>query len=536
MTDLVEPVTPTTRVEPLAGAINSVGRGASIMLVATLCLLVFQFGSRVLVIHVLTVDQWGDFSLAVALTSLLALLTSLGIPTAVARTLAFETTAEDRWRVIRRATVVTLITAAAGSVIVFFFAPQIAAGFHKGALAPVLTLFSVTVATAVVSSVLAGFFQGLERVQPNAIFNQILNPALFLAFTALFLFFHLQFDAAIYGYVLAAAVSLSALAVYTVVKLPPLVASASTKTFEGDASGRVPFIELSITLFGVTALGYVTSFGDTLVLGLYRAADEVAQYSSAMTLARLFLVGAGTITYIYLPVAARLRRQGDFDTMRRSYVTTSRWLMVITLPLFFLFFFDPVSSLGFAFGRLYEPAAEALQILTLSSLLAVLLGPAPSALGGLGESRVMLIFTLSSAVANVALSFTLIPLYGLLGAALAWAIARVLYPALCMTRLWAGYRITPVSWNSARPLVLSALLLVPVFVLLLPEPRPILLPLLFFLVLFVFLGSIVLTRSVDSGDILVVGVLERRLGRPMPGLRRFLEARSPLAIPATKTP
>lgn len=529
--DTPAPGTPAPS-EALGRTIRSVGRSASIMLVATLCLLAFQFLTRVLVIHSITVQQWGDFSLGLALTSLLALLSSFGVPTAVARSLAFETTVEDRWKVVRTASTVTFSAAVATAVLVYVFASQIAGAFHKPELAPVLSLFSVTVAATMVSQVLAGFFQGLERVAPNAIFNQILNPALFLVFTSLFLFFGWGFEGALLGYVVSWVASLAALAAYTALRLRPALASVSTREFEGDATARIPFFELAITLFGVAALAYVTSYGDTIILGLFKPSTAVAQYSTAMTLARLFLVSAGTITYIYLPVSARLRRERDFGTLRRSYVTSSRWLLAIALPLFFVFFFDAGPSLRFTFGAPYVVAAPALEILTLASFVAVLLGPAPPALGGMGESRLIMGFTLASSVVNIGLSFAIIPLYGLLGAAIAWSVARVLYPALCLARLTTEYGVTPFRSHYLKPLGLSAAILVPIFLFVVPHPHPLLLPVLFLVALGVFLGSIVATRTIDPGDLVIIGAIERRLHRRFPRLRHFLESRTIAARPS----
>ena len=503
------------------------------MAAATLCLLAFQFIARVLVTRSVSVPEWGEFSLALALTSLLALLAAFGIPTAVARSLAFEPTYAERSRVVRRATLFTVGVSAVSTVLLYLFAPQVASGFHDANLGGILQLFSLTIPFAILSNVLAGFFQGMERAEPNAIFNQMINPGLFLLFAWLFLFYGWHLTGAVLGYLLSYACSFAALAVYSALRLPATLRSTSSDTFVGDASGRVPLLELSITLFGISTLSYVTSFGDTLVLGIFRSTPIVGQYSSAMTLARLFLVGSGAITYIYLPVSARLRREGDFATVRQSYVTSARWLVLITLPLFFLFTFDPSNTLAVTFGALYVNAAAALQILAIGSFVAVMVGPAASCLGGLGRSRPMLIFTLSSAVANIALSFTLIPLFGLNGAAYAWSVARVLYPMLCLAFLWSEYGIHPFASHYLKPLGLSFAILLPVFVLTSSLRAWYLLPILFVLVIVVYLGSILATRSVDPGDLIIFKGVERKLGVGLPRLERLLIAReAPAPVPA----
>jgi O-antigen/teichoic acid export membrane protein len=520
---------------PLGRTIHSVGRGATAMVVATVCLLAFQFLARVLVTRSVSVVEWGEFSLALSLTSLIALLAAFGIPTAVARSLAFEHTYADRARVVRRATIFSIAVAAVSTVVLYVGAPVLAGAFHDSRLGPILGLFALTIPFVILSNVLAGFFQGMERATPNAVFNQIINPGLFLVFAWLFLYEGWQVTGAVLGYVVSYALSFAALAAYTALRLPLTLRAGSSDAFVGDVSGRIPLLELAVTLFGISTLSYVTSFGDTLVLGLFRSTDAVGQYSTAMTLARLFLVGSGAITYIYLPVSARLRREGDYATVRQSYVTSSRWLVLITLPLFFLFTFDPGNTLAVTFGAAYLNASASLQILAIGSFVAILMGPAASCLGGLGRSRPMLLFTLSSAAANVGMSFTLIPLMGLGGAAYAWAVARVLYPLLCLAFLWSEYRIHPFASHFVRPLALSFLLLVPVFVLTSGLRMWYLLPLLFVLVVAVYLLSILATRSVDPGDLIVLRGIERRTGIALPRLRRLLEAREAPPGPAGPT-
>ena len=73
------------------------------------------------------------------------------------------------------------------------------------------------------AATLAGIFQGFEDAAPNAWFNLVLNPGLFVLFVVAFLEFHLGFTGALVAYVLASAVSFAALAVYTARRLPRLL-------------------------------------------------------------------------------------------------------------------------------------------------------------------------------------------------------------------------------------------------------------------------------------------------------------------------
>lgn len=518
------PVPPADASDKFDRTIRSVGRGTAVMVVATIVLVGAQFLTRAIVVRNISADQWGEFNLGLALANLLALIAAFGIPTATARSMAFEETYEARIALVRKALYVSLPVAAASTILVFVFATQLAAPFQGANLPAVFQLFAISISLTMLSNVFVGIFQGLERAEPNALFVQILNPILFLVFTGGFVLAHWGFDGVLWGYVLSWVVAFAALAVYTIRRLPPLLRHLSSDAFSGDASARVGFVALTVTLFGVATLSYLTSYADTILLGIFRPSAIVGEYSSAMTLTRLLLVGTGTVTFIYLPVSSRLRRERDFSGLQRTYVTVTRWMTLLTLPLTFLFVFDPSFSLAFAFDKDQVGGAGALTILVAANTISILLGPSTATLGGLGETRTVLRYTAYSTVANFALCFLLIPPYGMIGAAVAWSVARLLFPGFALVRVYQLHGITPFSAHFLRPLLLSAAILVPLYYFLPVHPSIVLVVGLVALPFLVFAGAILVTYSVDRGDVYFARAAEQRF-RFLRPIRRLLESR-----------
>jgi O-antigen/teichoic acid export membrane protein len=242
-----------------------------------------------------------------------------------------------------------------------------------------------------------------------------------------------------------------------------------------------------------------------------------------MTVARLFLVGNTAVTYIFLPVSARLRRERDFETLRQIYVTSTRWVLLLAVPMFVLLFFVPGPAMTFVFGGGYASAKLALQILVLASFVSVVFGPANAALAGMGQSRSSLNATIVSAIVNVALSFTLIPIWGLIGAAIAWSVARLVYPGLCLVRLWTLYKVNPFTRTVVPPVVVATLVVGPVFMFVLHHPPLIWLPALFLVALAVYWAAILAMRAVEPMDLIALRAAQRRVGLRLPRLDRFLE-------------
>jgi len=518
---------------PDTSAIDSLGRGTIVMTFGTMALLLLNFIGRVYTARNLSVAEFGDFNLGLAFAGLLALVALVGLHQAMARTIAETRDATVRRKVIRWAAVVTGISATFTSVLVYVFAPQIASLFGGGTGSPltmVFQLFSVTIGLTLLCTFLASIFQGFEDTVPNAWLNQAVQPAAFVVFVVIFLVLHLALKGALIAWVLSNVVTFVGLVLYSVRRLPRHLAP-------GPSARELPtgLLSLSFAIWGVTTLTFVTAYVDTLILGAFRPETQVGIYSAVMTLARLILVVSAAVTYIFLPVAARLKGLGDMRTLNEMFVTTTRWIMIFTVPIFLVCALLPSNSITTVFGPAYAPGAAALVLITGGALISMVFGPVNAALAGMGATRPLLLSTGISAGANIALSFGLIPTYGLMGAAVAWTVARILYPATAAFAMYADHGIHPFHRSLLRPLAVSLAVGIPLFVavIFVPHPAWVVFPL-YFVGLAVCIGAVLVTRSVMAGDFVACRIAERVLGRPLPRLRRLLErSLSPMVMEGT---
>ena len=207
------------------------------------------------------------------------------------------------------------------------------------------------------------------------------------------------------------------------------------------------------------------------------------------------------------------------------------------MPLFLVFALLPGNSITLVFGKSYAPGALALVVITTAALASVVVGPVNVCLAGLAATRPLLIATAVSAVSNVVLSLTLTPYYGIMGAAIAWSVARVLYPATGAFALWSDHRVTAFRRTFVLPLAVSLAIGIPLFVGvdLLPHPSWVVVPM-YFVGIGIFLVALFVTRTVEKEDIVIVRMAERVVGRPLPKLERFLLrfVQEPNPLPTSK--
>jgi len=498
----------------------TIGRGTTLLVLGTVVLFVASFASRVLIANGLSLADWGAFNVALALIGFASTVALLGIDQAAARTLSFERDPAVRRAVVRRAVLVAVATATVASLAVDLLAGPLAAAFGTPVLATVLPLGAIAVGTTILGLLLAALFQGCEDAAPNAIFNQVVNPTLFVGFTVVALALHGGLRGILAAYAAASSVALVAFFGYALARLPERIPAVA-----GPLPPVPRLARLAASFWGVGSLAFATAFVDTLILGLVRPSAEVGIYAAAMLLGRILLVGNGALTYIYLPVAARLARVGDEPLVRATYLTGTRWTLLVVTPPFLLFTFLPTLSLTAVFGPGFAAGALPLQIITVTAFVSVVVGPANACLAGLGETGPLLTTTAIAAATNVALSVTLTPIDGAIGAAIAWGVARAAYPGLGLVALYRAHRIHPFHAPLLKPLAVTLAVGVPVFAVLGTFALPVwsVVPLAG-LAAGIGLAALLATDSLLPGDVAVVRGVERLTGRPLPALHRLVAA------------
>jgi O-antigen/teichoic acid export membrane protein len=497
--------------------LTTVTRGTLVLLIGTLGYIVENFIARVLLVRVLSGADWSSFSLGLTASGFLAAFGSLGIGSAIARTLPYATTSEDRRQMIRTAAIVVTPAAAVVALLLVGFA-QFSPNHGDTGLPITLAFLGVAASFSILCGLIAAIFQGFEDVSANAYFVQIINPLLFLLFLAAAYGvegFHLSYLSALLAYVFAAALTLGALLIYTRVRLPRVLPAGPTPA--GFSSKLLWF---ALPLFLVAVLSYLTQNADTLTLGYFHP-SEVGQYTASLSLARLLQLGIASLGYIFLPVTTRFVRENDTEAVRITYTTATKWTVLTSLPFFLLFFFLPTRSMAFVYGSPYAIDALTLQIVVAGSFLSTLVGPSTQGQVAYGRTTLLLLNTLIAAVADIALALLLVPTYGLAGAAIAWAVANALLPLLSALELALLEGVHPFRPHYLVPLTLTVVPLGVLFLLV-----PLHLPFYALPILGLAIGALYglvvwATGSIDDGDRMLLEVIETWIGRRIPVVHRI---------------
>ncbi len=498
--------------------LSSVTRGTLYLLVGSLLYVALNFVARFILIRSVSMDEWSAFSFALALVGVVAALGSVGLPSAVARSLPYTASEAERRTIVRSSLVIGGAAAAVSALAMWVLGPWITSTLNFPDLGPALELFPLAAGTSVAVSLIASIFQGYEDVLPNALFIQVVTPGLFVLFLVAILVVPPQgidYTSALVAYVVANIAALLLTIAYALRELPRHLSP-------GPPAPRAVggLMRFAAPLFLVTLMGTLLGNGDTLVLGAYYP-GEVGTYTASLTLARLLQVGVGAAAYIFLPVAARLLRSRDTAAIGVTYVTVTKWMILFSLPLFLLFVVLPGRSLDFVYTAKYAVVVLPLQITVTGAFLSTAFGPAANAQVAFAQTRLLAYNAIAAAGVDLGVAFALVPSEGMTGAAVAWGLANVAYVGLSLLELALLTGVHPFRPHYVVPLLVTSLPVAAVLVFA-PVSYPLWsLPVIGIGIAALLVLVVLLTRSVDEGDRLLLGAVEGLVGHPLPLLRRI---------------
>jgi O-antigen/teichoic acid export membrane protein len=492
----------------------SMGKGTAITFFTSLGYFVISFISRVIILRLISVEEWGQFSLAVSLIALFSMIAPLGLDASVARNIAYFG-AERKGSVAWNGLVTSAVLGVLFAAVIFVISPSLGKVFHEPFLPFIIMIFSPALFFGIVSQMVASIARGNKNTAANALFINLLPPTFFTLFSLILYYSGLRFYGVILGNLIAAAATSSLSFVYALRK-------GYFRPGKGISASETKFLLLfGIPIMMVGFSSYFMIYADTLILGFFKNAVQVGYYAAALSVSKLSFLGINALGYIILPVASGLvsrRRRGELSHLYKNIL---KWNLVASVPIFLLFVAFPAGTLTIAFGSRYGKAAIALQILAFGSFINALLGPSSPALAAAGRTRLVALSGLLGAAANILLSVSLIPYLGFVGAAVASVTGSFIYRLFCMVFFAVENKFMPFTMNFLKPLLVSTSFPLLLFVVL----RPVLSAPLAVLILIgtssftVF--AILITASLEEADVFILEFIEHLFGRKLSLVRKI---------------
>lgn len=184
-----------------------------------------------------------------------------------------------------------------------------------------------------------------------------------------------------------------------------------------------PWLRAASPFFGLAALTVLSGRIDIVMVGWFRAPEEVGIYRAAVTAGAVVTFGLEALN---VAIAPRLVRMWENRELRSLQVlaTQSAWAATLfALPFFALFALAGEWALGLAFGPEFAAGSSSLFIIGAGQLVNAAFGSVSIVLNMTGHQRWTLIGLSVASVVNLGANAWLIPRYGIEGAAIASTMA-----------------------------------------------------------------------------------------------------------------
>lgn len=184
------------------------------------------------------------------------------------------------------------------------------------------------------------------------------------------------------------------------------------------------WFRVALPIFLIEGFGFLLTNSDVVVVGLYLPPDQVGIYfAAAKTMALVqfvyFAVKAGATPQFSAMMAA-----GDKVSLASFAGTAARWSFWPSLAVggLVLILGNFLLSL---FGAAFTAGYHLMVILFIGNMAKALVGPAEMLLTMAGRQKLCVLLYVAALATNIGLNVTLIPIYGLAGAATATAVATM---------------------------------------------------------------------------------------------------------------
>jgi len=293
-----------------------------------------------------------------------------------------------------------------------------------GTITAYLRVFVVAVPISVVYTAAIAATRGFGTMVPAVEVDRIGKPLLQLALVVGVVAAGFGTTALALAWTIPVAIGCAAAFVWLTVLLRRLDRSMGSLTHDGRSLAE-PFWRFAAPRGLASVFQVMVLWLDTLLLGILRSPSEAGIYSAS---SRYLLIGAFFLTAINQALAPQVGALLAANERRRAqsvYQSATWWIVAATWPIYLtIVIFAPLALKVFGAG--FEQGAPVLVILGMAALVATATGSVDWVLLMGGKSTWNLMNTAIALVANVALNLLLIPHYGMVGAATAWAVSIIL--------------------------------------------------------------------------------------------------------------
>ncbi|MFC6765373.1 flippase [Natrinema soli] len=497
-------------------------RGAGIIFLGTIIGRGIGLLGEVLLARILLPDQFGDIALAYTIVSMLAVIVTLGTAQGVPRLISGDESQERKQRLLLSGFSITISIGLLTFISLIAFSSTIGEIFGNPEMATVLPWFGLYLLTFPAARVSIGGLRGIEQSWKTVVAR---NSGRISGIVGLVFMIWIGAETiGAVGYYIVTQLIIALVAAYFLYE--QLFAGTGRNWMPNKSEINETF---SFSWPLAVSSGFLILVGnfDILMVGYFLESRQVGYYRAIQPLALLLLVILSSFVFLFMPIVTKHYKSNDINIVNNLFTSTTKLVSLIAFPIALVFVLFSEDVVVAFYGADYAPAALAFSVLATGSYLRVFVGPNAAMIKAINRTRIDMISAVAGLLVNIILNVTLIPIYGISGAAFATGVGYFVYNVIELGVVYHSIGTHPFSLNTVKPLIPTTVVAISIASLTASQSLDLIMLLVIGGVIAIIqFVSVFATQSLETTDELILQRLENRLGVDLPFVTQQIEGQN----------
>ncbi len=405
--------------------IEKIVKGAFLVLVSMILGKLFSYLYVILVATKLGSHEYGILSIGMAILSFLNAFSLLGLDEGVIRFVSYfrgKNDLDSAKETIYKSFKKVLNTSIFLSILLIVFSDFISDKvFNEYKLSQVLFFMALTLPLTSTAQIFLSSFRAFQKPVYEVSIKEVLEKSSRLIITVVLIGFGFKLVGALLGFFLAALIMfLVVLSVFNVKILNIFAKETISKISNKE------LLNYSLPLLLKNFMWFIIAWTDLLMIGYFKTTSDVGIYNVALPTANLIIIPVYGIMYLFFPIINELGGAGNLEEIKNIYKRISKYILLVTLPLFLIISVLSQDIIRLLFGEEYIKAVIPLIILSFGYFIYSLSDISMNILSSLNKTKTIFGVIAFFAICNGIMNYFLIQTYGLIGAAISTSISFII--------------------------------------------------------------------------------------------------------------
>ncbi len=392
-------------------------KNSSFLITISIISIIIGYFLRIFLSKTLSIDDFGLFYSILAFLGLFTLIRHLGLNQMLAKYIP-EFIIDKDYKKIKSSIILSilfqLVAISIFTLLIFIFSDTISMTiFRTNQAIMILQIMVLSFLPSIFFSIFQSVFQGYQRIKTYA-FVECIRITLTTILASILVLTGFGLVGVAIAYLVTAIVT-SIIFSIIFFNIPNI--------FSSETDFSKPFIKkmfnFAIPMFASGVAYVLISNIDTFILVIFRSFKEVGLYQIALPTSQLLWVFVSAVAVVLFPLSSKLYKRNKETDLVLVIKLLMVFLFLLLLPLIVIVVVFPDIIIKVLFSEQYLEATTIIQILSINAIFYSVFTIFQTVLDGIGKQIISMKNIYLVALFNLTLNFVLVPIFGILGAAIA---------------------------------------------------------------------------------------------------------------------